>query len=99
MSNAIQWKGQQAFYVSGTERADNTLRIAGAAPKTEALLRLVLPTLCITYADMTFANDIGGLQENWPGSAWYGPSTLIPRSRSMARTRSSVSPGSGARSG
>ena len=78
MSNAIQWKGQQAFYVSGTERADNTLRIAGAAPKTEARLRLVLPTLCITYADMAFANAIGGLQENWPGSAWYGPKYFDP---------------------
>lgn len=78
MSNPIQWKGEQAFYVSGTERTDNTLRIAGVAPKTEARLHLEFPTLCITYADMAFANAIGGIQANWPDSADYGPKFFDP---------------------
>lgn len=78
MSNSIQWKGQQAFYVSGTKRDDNTLRIKGAAPQTEVTLRLELPTLCITYADMAFANDIGGRQRDWPDSADYGPRFFDP---------------------
>jgi hypothetical protein len=78
MSNAIQWKGQQAFYVSGTERDEDTLRIVTAVPQKEALLSLVLPTLCITYADMKFANDIGGRQEDWPDSEVYGPKYFDP---------------------
>jgi hypothetical protein len=78
MSNAIQWKGQQAFYLSGTERDDDTLRIEGVSSKSEALLRLVLPTLCITYADMKFANDIGGIQLDWPDAEVYAPKYFDP---------------------
>jgi hypothetical protein len=41
-------------------------------------LRIVLPTLCITYADMRFTNDIGGQQENYPASQVYGPKYFDP---------------------
>lgn len=78
MSNAIQWKGQQAFYVSGTKLDDDTLRIATGVPEKEVLLRLVLPTLCITYADLKFANAIRGHQENYPASEVYGPTFFDP---------------------
>lgn len=78
MSSAIQWKGNQAFYVAGTEHDDDTLRIVVEQHKAEDLLCLVLPTLCITFADMRFANAIGGWQEDYPHSAAYGPAYFTP---------------------
>jgi hypothetical protein len=38
----------------------------------------MLPTLCITYASMEFANKIGGEQKNYPESANYGPKYFDP---------------------
>lgn len=79
-SSPIKWEGKQAFYVSGTEHDEDTIRIVAVAGKgdIERLLTLVLPTLCITYADMKFANDIGGVQEDYPDSAVYGSRYFDP---------------------
>ena len=73
----IQWKGKQAFYIVGTKHDDDTIRIAGTGMK-QVLLCLILPTLCITYADMKFANSIGGIQEDYPDSKVYGPKYFQP---------------------
>jgi LysM repeat protein len=70
----VVWNGEQEFRLAGTERVEDTLRI-DASPdwkQSERPLRLVLPTLCITYADMAFANAIGGEQAEYPASAAYG---------------------------
>lgn len=79
-TSPIEWKGKQAFYISGTEHDDDSLRIVAEAGTTnkEILLSLVLPTLCITYADMKFANDIGGVQEEYPDSHVYGSRYFDP---------------------
>lgn len=76
LSNPIKWDGRYVFYISGTEHDDDTVRIIPDG--REALLTLVLPTLCITYADMQFANDIGGVQMEYPDSAPYGQQHFDP---------------------
>jgi LysM repeat protein len=77
MQKTIEWKGQQAFYISGTEH-DDTVRVEEAQRNAEDRLVLTLPTLCITYADMRFANDVGGVQEDYPASRAYGPRYFDP---------------------
>ena len=79
-SMPIKWEGKQAFYISGTEHDEDTIRIVAmtAQGDKERFLTLVLPTLCITYADMEFANDIGGVQEDYPDSHVYGPRYFDP---------------------
>jgi hypothetical protein len=72
------WSGRHQFSITGTGRHEDTLRIESEHQKGEQPLTLVLPTLCITYADLKFANAIGGVQENYPASAAYGPAFFDP---------------------
>jgi hypothetical protein len=72
------WSGEQVFRVVGTDRYADSLHIKSDYSGSEMPLTLVLPTLCITYADMRFANDIGGAQENYPASQAYGPLYFSP---------------------
>ena len=74
----IKWKGDYAFLVSGSGLHEDTLRIKSSGRKQEQLLRLVLPTLCITYADAEFQDRVGGQQQNYPGSRAYGPMYFDP---------------------
>ncbi len=76
----IAWNGKQEFRLSGTERFEDTLRVDASANAQQQVrpLRLVLPTLCITYADMAFTNAIGGEQAKFPASAAYGPRFFDP---------------------
>jgi len=75
----ITWKGDYAFLVSGSGLHEDTLRIESSSPKKqERLFRLVLPTLCITFADAAFQDSVGGQQENYPASRAYGPSHFDP---------------------
>lgn len=78
MTTPIVWTGEQTFQVVGTNRHEDTLRIRSNDAKTETVYRLRLPTLCITYADMRFVNDIGGVQARWPAAAVYGPQFFNP---------------------
>lgn len=78
MTASITWKGEQSFRVVGTNLHEDTLRVSSNYDKREELYRLRLPTLCITYADMKFVNDIGGRQLRWPDSAVYGPKYFDP---------------------
>lgn len=78
MSDPITWTGKHEFLISGTERHEDTLRVRCRDQKQEWPLRLHLPTLCITYADMKFANAIGGRQEAYPDSTRYGPAFFDP---------------------
>jgi LysM repeat protein len=77
-SDPLIWSGEHSFDVVGTERYADSLRVKTPRKGGEELLRLVLPTLCITYADMKFANDIGGVQESYPASQAYGPRYFDP---------------------
>ena len=77
-STTYIWTGEETFRVSGSGLHDDTLLIRPKNPKLEALFSLVLPTLCITYADMNFQNAIGGQQVNYPASQAYGPAYFDP---------------------
>ncbi len=66
------------FFITGVGDEDDTIRIDGGQRKTEKLLKLVLPSLCITFADMQFANQIGGVQNKYPDSKEYGPEYFDP---------------------
>jgi hypothetical protein len=77
-SDPLIWSGEHVFDVVGTERYADSLRVNTPRKGGEELLLLVLPTLCITYAQMKFANDIGGVQENYPASQPYGPKYFDP---------------------
>jgi LysM repeat protein len=78
-SNApIVWNGEHEFQIVGTELHEDTLRIVGNYKQSEQPLELILPTLCITYADMQFTNAIGGQQEDYPVSRAYGPNYFDP---------------------
>ena len=73
--NPIVWSGSQQFSFVGTDRHEDTLRIESNylnVQTVEEPLRLDLPTLCITLADMKFANAIGGELASYPNSAHYG---------------------------
>jgi hypothetical protein len=72
------WTGKQPFRLSASGLKEDTLRIAAIDPKAEATFTLVLPTLCITYADMRFQNAVGGLQANYPASRAYGRAFFDP---------------------
>jgi hypothetical protein len=72
------WSGKHNFEINGSGMHEDTLRIVQNYKKSEQMLKLVLPTLCITYADMTFQNAVGGLQKNYPGSKVYGPVHFDP---------------------
>lgn len=74
----ISWRGEHGFFISGTDHEDDTIRIPASHRKDEALYKLILPTLCITYADMKFANDVGGVQLNYPDSIIYGRKYFDP---------------------
>ncbi len=74
----ITWSGGEEFRITGTGLNEDTLRIESNYKDRETTLRLVLPTLCITYAHMQFTNAVGGKQENYPASAQYGPAFFDP---------------------
>ncbi len=78
--NPIEWKGTHNFMVVGTIYHDDTLRVESTAPDREQhpLLKLTMPTLCITYASMKFINDIGGEQALYPDSEPYGARYFDP---------------------
>jgi hypothetical protein len=79
MENATYtWSGSYVFRLSGSGLHEDTLRIKSNYRKQEQMLKLILPTLCITYADMKFQNNIGGEQENYPASQAYGPLYFDP---------------------
>ena len=78
-SNSLIWSGEQVFLLIGADGRVDSLHIKTTAPKSnETPLRLILPTLCITYADMAFSNAIGGRQEDYPASQGYGPRYFDP---------------------
>lgn len=72
------WKGKYIFRVNGSGLHEDTLRIKSNYRKQEQMLKLIFPTLCITYADMKFQNNIGGEQKNYPASQAYGPAYFDP---------------------
>jgi hypothetical protein len=74
----ISWKGNYVFRLSGSGLHEDTLRVKSSAQKQEQFLRLILPTLCITYADAKFQDSIGGEQVNYPASQVYGPLYFDP---------------------
>jgi hypothetical protein len=77
-STTCTWGGSHGFRLNGCAVHEDTLRIKSNYRKSEAMLRLVLPTLCITYADSKFQNAIGGEQKNYPDSDVYGPAYFAP---------------------
>lgn len=77
-SDPITWKGEYPFLISGSGLHEDTLRVRSSAKKQEQLLELVLPTLCITYADAAFQDSVGGQQENYPTSRTYGMTHFDP---------------------
>jgi len=74
----ITWKGEYVFRLSGSGLHEDTLKIKSNYRKQEQMLKLILPTLCITYADAKFQDSIGGEQENYPASRVYGPAYFDP---------------------
>lgn len=77
-SAPITWKGEYAFRLTGSGLHEDTLRIKSTDRKQEQMLRLVLPTLCITYADAKFQDSVRGEQQNFPTSRAYGPAYFDP---------------------
>jgi hypothetical protein len=77
-SKGFTWGGSYKFQINGTGMHEDTLKIKGNYRKQEKMLKLVLPTLCITYADMKFQNKIGGEQLNYPASQVYGQAHFSP---------------------
>ena len=77
-SSTIRWEGKHAFFISGTIHQDDSLQITSNAKDMKLPLTLTLPTLCITYADMAFANAIGGVQADYPESQAYGAAYFDP---------------------
>jgi hypothetical protein len=78
MPSTIKWSGAHTFRLSAAAVHEDTLRIAVHERKQEKMYRLILPTLCITYADMKFQNAVGGLQKSYPHSIPYGPAHFDP---------------------
>jgi hypothetical protein len=72
------WGGSYVFRLNGSGLHEDTIRIRSNYGRQEQILKLILPTLCITYADMKFQNSIGGEQENYPASQVYGHSYFDP---------------------
>ncbi len=78
MTTTYKWNGNYVFHVSGSDLHEDTLKVKSSYSKQEHNLSLVLPTLCITYADAKFQNSIGGKQLNYPASSAYGPKYFEP---------------------
>jgi len=79
MPSTIQWSGgTHTFRLNAAAVHEDTLRIAASDRKQEKIYKLILPTLCITYADMKFQNAVGGEQEKYPASGAYGPRFFNP---------------------
>lgn len=78
MPAAYAYTGSQEFKIVGSGRHEDTLRVESNSREKERQFRLVLPTLCITYARMQFANQVGGEQVNYPASRSYGPAHFDP---------------------
>jgi hypothetical protein len=80
MTTQYTWSGNSTFGIEGTNHHEDTLRIENNYKEmgTELAFELHLPTLCITYADLKFANAIGGLQRGYPGSTAYGQTHFNP---------------------
>ncbi len=76
--SAYTWSGVYVFRINGSALHEDTLRVRSNYRKQEQMLKLLLPTLCITYADVKFQNSIGGEQENYPASRAYGPAYFDP---------------------
>jgi hypothetical protein len=56
MPTSYVYSGSQTFKLVGSGRHEDTLRIESNSTEKERSLKLMLPTLCITYASMEFAN-------------------------------------------
>ena len=78
MPTTYTWGGSHTFRLNGAAVHEDTLRIRSHDRKQERMFKLVLPTLCITYAEMKFQNKIGGEQKNYPDSQSYGPLYFDP---------------------
>lgn len=78
ITKTVTWKGEYTFLLSGSGLHEDTLRIRSNYRKQEQLLKLIIPTLCITYADAKFQDSIGGEQLNFPASKGYGPAYFNP---------------------
>jgi hypothetical protein len=77
-NKTFSWNGKYDFRICGTDLHEDTLRIKCNYRKQEGMLKLVLPTLCITYADLKFQDSIGGVQKNYPASQAYGSAYFDP---------------------
>ena len=78
----MTWEGKQAIYISGTEHDDDSLCITGVVGKSNierSLASALLPTLCITYADMEFANDMEECRKIIRIQGYMGRGTSIRR--------------------
>ena len=76
---SINWSGDYKFDLSAVAVREDTLRIKSLGRKgNEGVVRLFLPTLCVSYADMKFQDDIGGEQLGYPDSRIYGPAYFDP---------------------
>lgn len=80
MNTQYTWSGNSSFGIEGTNHHEDTLRIENNYKQmgTELAFELRLPTLCVTYANMAFANAIGGLQRRYPDSTIYGQTHFNP---------------------
>ncbi|HEY6510467.1 MAG TPA: hypothetical protein VI032_00725, partial [Burkholderiaceae bacterium] len=74
------WGGDYPFRVNGAAVHEDTLRVSSPyrVNKEGPPLSLLLPTLCISYADAKFQNQIGGVQAGYPASRTYGPTFFDP---------------------
>lgn len=76
----LTWGGSYPFRVNGGAIHEDTLRVSSnlVVNKEGPPLSLALPTLCISYADAKFQNQIGGVQLGYPQSQAYGPVYFDP---------------------
>ena len=74
----FEWEGSYAFQIVGTDLHEDTLRVKSNYKDRQMPLKFILPTLCITYADMSFQNAVGGEQLEYPESQSYGPIHFSP---------------------
>ena len=76
----LTWGGSYPFRVNGGAVHEDTLRVSSnlLVNKEGQPLSLTLPTLCISYADAKFQNQIGGVQLGYPQSRAYGPVYFDP---------------------
>src|SRR5687768_8027324 len=76
----VMWGGDYPFRVNSVAVHEDTLRVTSnlVFNKEPQTLGLSLPTLCISYADAKFQNQIGGVQAGYPQSQAYGPAYFDP---------------------